>query len=271
MISRSDEANDFELQLAHEELIPQNSIAEPGVNPVSFRQGQVTSLAQAALRFLAGKSMEGTGISPRLSEQYVDAFCRILVMGRLREALNLARLFAARGADYGVVAEDLFAAAARRLGEKWETDQASMVDVNIGVSTLIRTHVALCANAGQPLSEYRGSALFSSFEGQAHTLGLVLAVEYFRHNGWTVRHMPGTTLKELMPVVATEAPNLVGMTAASDTDLGLLRSVIDQLREIPSQPRIIVGGSSPNLASIGADAIVTQLDMALMAGNTLLE
>jgi methanogenic corrinoid protein MtbC1 len=179
-------------------------------------------------------------------------------------------MFARRGADYEEIAEDLFAPAARRMGDRWLTDQASWVDVNIGTSTLTRTHIAFRSMLEQHSPVVEASAIFGSFVGQAHILGLSFATEYFRRNGWNVHHIPGAKQDAFIAAVADEAPDIVGLTAATDGDLEILHGVVEQLRKLPFSPRIIVGGSSPDLARLNADAVVSRLDMGFLAGHRLL-
>ena len=257
----------FGIQDVHVDSDAKQSVASQS-NARRHSGDGVTSLAQTALRLLADKSKKLDG-APRISEHYVNAFCRVLMMGRMREALNFTYSFASRGANYGDIADELFTAAARRLGDKWISDQASMVDVNIGISTLVRVHIALCANLVEPKTTHSGSALFAYLQGQAHTLGLRLAVEYFRQNGWHVRYMPATTPEDLLATVVSETPGIVGMTAAMDSELAPLQNVIDRLNRVPLCPRVIIGGSAPRLASLNVNAVVTRLDMALWASNSL--
>jgi methanogenic corrinoid protein MtbC1 len=145
-----------------------------------------------------------------------------------------------------------------------------MIDVNIGSSTLTRTHIALRSMLNEPVPTLEASALFGSFTGQSHVLGLSFAAEHFRRSGWNVRHMPGTHQGAFLAAVASKSPDIVGLTAATDRDLKILQSVIDQIRKLHAHPRIIVGGSSPNLSQLNADAVVTKLDMGLLAAHRLL-
>lgn len=230
----------------------------------------IINLAHAAVDVLAGEVPKDRQNTPKLTDHCVNAFCSLLLSGRMQPALNFALLFARRGAAYETLVEDLFAAAARRLGDRWVADQTSMVDVNIGSSTLTRTHIALRSLLSEPKPLLDASAIFASFVGQVHVLGLSFAAEHFRLNGWNVRHMPGTHPGAFLAAVAAKTPDIVGLTAATESDLKILKGVIEQLRKLHANPRIIVGGSSPDLARLNADAVVSRLDMGLLAGHRLL-
>ena len=236
---------------------------------ISRKADAVTNLAHAALGILAGEATSNKDSKPLVSEHCVNAFCSLLQSGKLKPALNFARLFVSRGADYGDLAEDLFSAAARRMGERWTDKRASKLQVNVGIETLIRTHIALCSNRGNQQKARKASALFGSFHGQAHTLGLAFGAEYFHRNGWNVHYMPGTSINKFLATASAQAPDLVGLTAAVDNDIATLNDVIDRLKKLPRKPRIIVGGCSADLADLDADAIVTRLDIALLAGHSL--
>jgi methanogenic corrinoid protein MtbC1 len=234
------------------------------------RSNAIVSLAQAALDILASDRKKHRHIPPEVTNHCVNAFCSLLVSGQMKPALNFAQMFAWRGADYEAIAESLFTAAARRMGDRWVTDKASMIDVNIGSSTLTRTHIALRSMMPETVPILDASALFGSFPGQSHVLGLSFAAEHFRRNGWNVRHMPWARKGAFLAAVASESPDIVGLTAATDGDLKILQNVIDQIRKLHANPRIIVGGSSPNLSQLNADAVVTKLDMGLLAAHRLL-
>lgn len=229
----------------------------------------IINLAHAALDILAVDVTTRRHNPPKVTDHCVNAFCTLLMSGGMKPALNFTRMFVRRGADYETVAEDLFTAAARRMGCRWVRDNASTVDVNIGCSTLTRTHVAFRSMLKEPAPALEASAIFGSFTGQAHILGLSFAAEHFRRRGWNVRHMPGTQQGAFLAAVASQMPDIVGLTAATDSDLKLLQQVIAQLRKLHATPRIIVGGSSPNLDCLGADAVVSRLDMGLVAAHRL--
>ncbi len=244
---------------------------EPDAAPPRQTGEAVANLAHAALDVLAGRALHAREKTPTVSEHCIKAFCSLLMAGKMKPALNFTRLFQSRGADYRDVAEDLFAAAARRLGDRWTRGKASTVQVNIGILTLTRVHIALCATRKEPRATVEDSALFGSFPGQAHTLGLAFSAEYFHRNGWNVHYMPGTTIREFLTCATRDAPEIICMTAALDSDVSIVQDVVDQLRKLPHKPRIIVGGNAPNLANLDADAIVSQLDMGLLAAHRLLK
>ncbi len=153
----------------------------------------IVNLAHAALNILTGETSKRRHIPPEVTDHCVNAFCSLLMSGRMKPALDFTEMFARRGADYEAIVENLFTAAARRMGDRWVTDNVSMIDVNIGSSTLTRTHIALRSMLNEPVPTLDASALFGSFAGQSHVLGLSFAAEHFRRKGWNVRHMPGGT------------------------------------------------------------------------------
>ncbi len=231
----------------------------------------VTYLVQTALRSLAGEGPGSRQKQPGASEHCINAFSTLLMSGQMRAAQNFVQLFMSRGADYGEIAENLFAAAARRMGERWRGKEATQTKVKIGISTLVRTDIAVRALLKPPAEARETSALFVSFPGQGHTLGLTLAAGCFRQNGWRVRYLPGATANTFLSTASSVAPDIIGMTATSDRDIEKLLSVMPRIRQMPFRPRIVVGGGSAHLATLGADAVVCRLDMGLFAGHRLMQ
>ncbi|MEM9575900.1 MAG: cobalamin-dependent protein [Pseudomonadota bacterium] len=231
----------------------------------------MASLAHRALDVLAGRVEHAYWETPTITDHCLRAFCSLLVAGKMKPALTFTRLYLSRGAGYADLAEDLFAAAARRLGDRWTRGKASTVEVNIGILTLTRVHIALCATRTEPRARIDASALFGTFPGQAHTLGLAFSAEHFHRQGWNVHYMPGTSIPAFIAAATRESSEIIGMTAALDRDVVLVQDVIQQLRALPHKPRIVIGGSASNLAQLGADAVASRLDVGFLAAHRLLE
>jgi MerR family transcriptional regulator, light-induced transcriptional regulator len=168
-----------------------------------------------------------------------------------------------QGVPFQDVLLELMAPAARELGERWENDTASFVEVALGVS---RMHRILRQFDGVPshLWSYAGEgrhALLLPAPGEKHSFGLRLVQEFLLRESWTVTNQPVDDLDELGQMVAREHFDIVGLSLSGETNIDAFLSAIRVIRYRSKnrQVKVIVGGhlfvERPDLIeSCGADS-----------------
>ncbi len=144
---------------------------------------------------------------------------------------------------------ELAGPAARRIGEEWEEDRCDFVDVTLAAGRLQRIvrSVGRLLPAG-PLAHPsdRPVILLACVSGEGHTLGLLMAAEFFRASGWAVAlgsPFEGPSTAEL---VSARHFHAVGLSVAGTDALHLVRSEIGRVRK-RSRNRpvpVIVGGEA---------------------------
>lgn len=166
------------------------------------------------------------------------------------------------GAGVEAVYLDLLAPAARRLGEQWEDDSLSFVDVTIG---LLRLHQVMRALAPEFRAEAAPQrpgrrALLVPAPGEQHSFGLAMVTEFFRRAGWSVWSGTPTSLTETLALARGEWFGVIGFSVGCDDRLEALASCIRRVRAVSRNPAIgvMVGGPifvvHPELATaVGAD------------------
>jgi MerR family transcriptional regulator, light-induced transcriptional regulator len=185
----------------------------------------------------------------------------------IHENPELATDFVRNEMKSGVSFEDillnLLAPAARGLGERWEQDAVSFVEVTLGVA---RMHRMLREFNGIPShlwnqSGFGRQVLLLPAPGEQHTFGLRLVQEFLMRDSWTVANRPVKDLGELGDVLRIEHFDVVGLSLSGETLLDTLLSCIDVIRSESKNRRvhIIVGGQlfseRPELIkTCGADA-----------------
>jgi MerR family transcriptional regulator, light-induced transcriptional regulator len=185
----------------------------------------------------------------------------------IHEDPELAIDFVRREMESGVLFENillnLLAPAARALGERWEQDLCSFVEVTLGVA---RMHRMLREFNGIPphLWSQAGSGrnmLLLPAPGEQHTFGLRLVQEFLMRDSWTVVNRPCKDFAELVTVLKSEHFDVVGLSLSGETLIDTLMSCIAVVRSYSKNRRvhIIVGGQlfseRPELINTcGADA-----------------
>lgn len=167
------------------------------------------------------------------------------------------------GVSFQDVLLELMAPAARVLGERWDDDQASFVEVALGVS---RMHRILREFDGVPSHLWSNvgfgrHALLLPTPGEKHSFGLRLVQEFLLRESWTVTNNPVDNVEQLGDLVAREHFDIVGLSLSGQTVVDPFMESIRIIRKKSKnrQVRIIVGGhlfvEKPELIELcGSDA-----------------
>ncbi|WP_428390249.1 cobalamin B12-binding domain-containing protein [Lichenicoccus sp.] len=215
-----------------------------------------------------------------LGEDFVAAFADELI-GAARGAIE-ARID--RLASGGMSAEDIclhaLAPTARHLGDLWERDLCSFIDVTAGTATLHGIMNALrpaFANRPSAMSRTR-TAMLVTAPGEQHRFGLSMLAEFFRKEGWQVALPLATTIAQITAQVAARPVDVLGFSAGSERVLGALAACIAAVRASAYNPDVVVMVGGPIflarpefVAAVGADGTAGDAPEAVRRAFALLK
>lgn len=185
----------------------------------------------------------------------------------------------ARGYSVDGLCVDLLAPAARRLGDLWNDDRCSFVEVTVGTARLQGILHGLAPQFmlnTRPVSATPRLLLVPT-PGEQHTFGLQMVAEFFRRDGWAVDGGIQPTMSGICHAVAGNRFDVLGLSLSSESLLDTCAELIRQVRDISVNPdlRVIVGGYLPmhrqDVAScVAADAVsVSATDAPRLARQLL--
>jgi MerR family transcriptional regulator, light-induced transcriptional regulator len=168
----------------------------------------------------------------------------------IHEDPELAINFVQREMNSGVTFENillnLLAPAARGLGERWDQDLCTFVEVTLGVA---RMHRMLREFNGIPdhlwsQNGFGRKILLLPAPGEQHTFGLRLVQEFLMRDSWTVVNRPCKDFDELDAMLKVENFDVIGLSLSGETLIDTLMSCIAHIRSKSKNRRvqIIVGG-----------------------------
>lgn len=175
---------------------------------------------------------------------------------------------------------DLLAPAARRIGDLWDRDLVSFMDVTIALGRLQRTIHAL--QAGAPRSKEHPVAcrriLIAAMPGEQHTFGLTMLADLFARGGWHVETELNPGPRDVVRACQEQHFELIAISASCDAHVERLPALILALRRSSRNRRlmIMVGGrpfsEAPDLAMrVGADATAGDAAAAVSTAGKLLD
>jgi len=193
----------------------------------------------------------------------VNDFIALTTQDDPNTAIDYVKHLMASGVLFQDILLDLMAPAARVLGERWEDDKASFVEVALGVSRMHRilrefdgVPSYLWSNAG-----FGRHALLLPAPGEQHSFGLRLVQEFLLRESWTVTNKPVESVRQLGQLVAQEHYDIVGLSLSGETLVEPFLESIQIIREMSKNRcvKVIVGGhlfvEKPELIeSCGSDA-----------------
>lgn len=206
-------------------------------------QNSVRNLALEGFRRLAA-NRKSVIDAPRADEvsDTIERLCLALTSPNAEDSIRAGEIILDTHSveDFYIV---YLSGAAARLGEWWDNDQVSFVDVTVGLG---RLH-ALVRSIEQPIKSRaqksgRKRAIFATVPGERHTLGVTMATDLFRRRGWHVLLLVGLEHEALVSRIVRADATALGISAAGKhAALPLARLLVD-LRIARPDCRIFVSG-----------------------------
>ncbi|MEL6684162.1 MAG: cobalamin-binding protein [Pseudomonadota bacterium] len=233
-------------------------------------QDAVSALAREVVRRLAFKMPRAVKKEDLPTASDIDLLCGAL-LSRTDDAADNFILAARRD---GVRVEAIYlgyvAGAARRLGEMWDDDEISFIDVTLACRKLYRIirglrHVIAPGILGD---RDEWPAMFALVPGETHTLGIEIATDVFRREGWDVDMMVGLDHDMLVEQSDKRNYRAIVLVANSDGMLEPLTRLVLALRiSHPLSHLVVAGNILDHHADITdlvwADAVMKDIETAV--------
>lgn len=225
----------------------------------------VEGLAREVLQRLSEHQHDVSAVSPTTSE--ISEFCESLLSEDDLAASMLIHDARAAGASIETVYLQYLSRAARMLGAWWDDDRISFIQVTLGTSRMYAIMRAVRAEASSPRLTSNRSAVFVSVPGETHTLGVRMATDLFRLDGWNIDFLVDKSHEELVSEIGTLRPNIVGISAGGEHALDALSKLIIALRIKVKSAYLLVGGhiveeAEDLVALLGADGVAPDVHTA---------
>lgn len=162
--------------------------------------------------------------APQISEESLAAFCEALILPDSNIALRFIEDRRADGMSLSGVYLGYISGGARRLGERWDRDELSFLQVTCGTGHLYALMRALRSEISFAHRKFdnRRVALFATVPGEDHGIGITVAADLFREAGWEIDLETGTDHDELIAHVEQTHPHIIGLSLSTEQRLDAL-------------------------------------------------
>jgi methanogenic corrinoid protein MtbC1 len=210
----------------------------------------------------------------------IERFARDALGQDAFRLLAHSRALLVEGLTIEALLVDLFAPAARMLGEWWENDVCDFVDVTMGLWRLqeVLHEIGAQSPADHAQGEGMPGAFFALMPGDIHGFGTLMLEEVFRQAGWRTSCHCNRSKSELKAEVAANWYDIIGLTVCVGEHMPDVADMVAALRASSRNPEavLMVGGfvfnADPKLVgSVGADATAADARAAVRIAESLLE
>jgi len=240
-------------------------------------EDKVRNLAQEVVARLAERVQRDGRIRAELpAAAEVDRFCDALVSDRDHAAADIILKLRLDGTSVETVYLDYIARAAELLGNRWEEDRVSFVQMTVAAGRML----GILRGLRHVVAPRRGlaerSAFFATVPGEDHVIGVTMAADLLRREGWAIRLMVGLDHGELVQAMQETDRAIIGLAASTADRLADLAQLVVAARISHPDVPIMIGGriglEEPGIdALVGADGMATDLDQTLAEMERLFE
>ena len=241
-------------------------------------QDAISSLAREVVRRLAFKMPRAVKKEDLPASSDIELLCSAL-LSRKDDATDNFILAARRdGVELDVIYLGYVAGAARHLGEMWDRDEISFIDVTLACGKLYRVIRGLRHVIAPGILADRDEwpAMFALVPGETHTLGIEIATDVFRREGWDVDMMVGQDHDMLVDQSDRRRYRAIVLVANSDSMLEPLTRLVLALRISHPLAHVIVAGNildhhADIIDIVGADAVIKDIETAVATLRSVIE
>lgn len=239
----------------------------------------VSELAREVVRRLAEHPKRGLLAEHHATSAEIDTLVAALLSDRHAAAADMLTGLQADGVPISEVYIGYITGAARRLGKMWDDDEVGFLQVTLATSRL----TAIICGLKKIFYDREGGttrrAMFAACPGESHVMGVSMAADLFRREGWEIDLEIGQDHEDLLMAQHLGGYPVVGLSASSGAMIMPLARVIRAMRLLTPGALIYVAGEithlHPDIAeTVAADGVLTdpvtamqQITQALAAAH----
>jgi len=203
----------------------------------------VVALAREVVKRLAEKAHTVEGDRPDIK----PLATAILDQNAQIAAQMVDRLYAGGTSVHEIYLRHL-APAADMLGKWWEEDRITFANVTVGMGRIYAIMRSINRMARPAVAPAHKSAFFAAVPEDDHVLGLKMAVDLARREGWEIEARLDAPHDELVEAIVASGELLIGVSAGSNRAIPNLLRLVMAIRLSVPEAKILVSGHLVDLS-----------------------
>ncbi|MFK7955785.1 MAG: B12-binding domain-containing protein [Lysobacterales bacterium] len=228
----------------------------------------LSTLAQEVIERLSSRLVAETPLEGQPDPAELNRFCDALIGEDDTAAADVVMQARIDGTPMDVIYLGYLAGAARQLGERWEYDQTTFMDMTLAAGRIYAIMRGLRRVFTLPAPNTRRHALFAGLPGDDHTLGVAMAADMFRQKGWDIQHEAHQTHDELVESIKNSDHAIIGLSASRPDLLVPLARLVVAVRIAKPHGFVMISGHitemEPDVVNlVDGDSFATSVPAAL--------
>lgn len=204
----------------------------------------VANLAREVIRRVVSKGSAVEASVENLSRENLEQLALALIDVDDHAAPEFIRGLRSEGKSPETIYLVHLAAAARVLGEWWEEDRTSFAQVTLATGRIFAIMRSM-RHLFEPTELIQGkAALFASVPGEDHTLGVRMAADLFRKDGWDISLKTGLDHDALVAEIEQTPARILGLSFSGDHSIEALSRLIIAVRICAPHVAIFISGQN---------------------------
>lgn len=227
----------------------------------------VVNLAREVILRVASKEPTLEQVTHFATEEDIRNLCYAFVSDDETAAASIISDLRAVGVGPEEIYLKRLAAAARMLGEMWISDEMTFTQVTVGTGRMFAIMRSMRHLFESAIPVQDKSAIFAAVPGEDHTLGVHMAADIFRKNGWEIALKVGLDHDQLVAEIEQAPTSIVGLSISGEHSIDALSRLVVALHIACPHAMIVVGGANVNevqpvLSLMGLDGIAATVEDA---------
>ncbi len=210
------------------------------------------------------------GIRPRLICD-LDGFIEKLLANNQQALFASIESLQQAGHPLELIYNELLTPAARRLGEKWLSDEFSFSEVTLATWQIeqILHHFHQDFESARRTRASKSSMLISVMPGEQHIPGAKMLSAFFRKEHWDVFLLQPESLRAILDELMVFRPQLIAITVSQLESLEQIKSLLKLVKQQPALRATpwIIGGRVINDHPMQAVAVLSDRNIHLCQGD----
>lgn len=227
----------------------------------------LVGLADEAVRRISRQQANVDALAQGPSHEDVEQLCVALTATDDHDAAAKIMNALAKTESREVIYLQYLAAASRMLGDWWMEDRVSFAEVTAATGRIFDLLRAMSVPPRPEADPRDVTVFFASVPGEKHTLGIRMAADLFRGDGWEIALRVGLSEDELVAEIGRQPRCIVGLSVGGRHSIDGLTSLVEALHKHCPGAVIVVSGQDieeirPCLEALAVDGVADGMDEA---------
>ena len=227
----------------------------------------VANLAREVIRRVVSKGDSLNLVTDNSAAEDLEELALALIAKDDRAGANLILKLRSDGKDVDTICLKHLSAAAQLLGDWWEEDRVDFTQVTLGTVRIFAILRSMRHLFEPAFITQDKSALFASVPGENHTLGVRMAADLFRKDGWDISLKVGLDHDALVAEIEQTPNCIIGLSISGQHSVEALSKLVVAIHISCPHAAIFVSGQNiaeaqPYLDLMGLDGVCSDIEEA---------